>query len=118
MTNKMDTFVGSPYWMAPEVMLQADYGPAVDVWSLGITIIELATGRPPHTNVSPLNVLQLIIREPPPQLVGSFSKELREFVSMCLIKDPAHRASPAELLKTKLVKSARKSSELAELFQK
>lgn len=116
LTKKMDTFVGSPYWMAPEVMLQGSYGPSVDVWSLGITIIELATGKPPHTNVSPLNVLQLIIREPPPVLAGNFSKELKEFVAMCLTKDPAQRATPAELLKSKLVKNAKKISELSELF--
>lgn len=61
--TKCNTFVGSPYWMAPEVMLQKDYDHQVDVWSLGITVYELVVGKPPLANVNPMSALT--VRSPP-----------------------------------------------------
>lgn len=114
--SKCNTFVGSPYWMAPEIMTQNEYDGKADIWSLGITCFELATGKPPHTHVNPMSALQLIMKSPAPTLDNSFSKEFKEFVSMCLVKDPATRASISDLLKTKFVKNAKKTKVLAELF--
>ena len=115
---KCSTFVGSPYWMAPEVMLQSEYDSKADVWSLGITCLELAYGKPPHTHVNPLAALQLIIKSPPPQIEGpSWSKDFKDFVAQCLVKDPAQRASMNDLLKHRWIKNAKRVKVISELFK-
>ncbi|KAI8851327.1 sterile 20-like kinase 3 [Chytridium lagenaria] len=82
--TKMNTFVGTPYWMAPEVILRSAYGCKADIWSLGITAIELATGLPPYSNLHPLRVLFMIPKCDPPRLPETFSKMFREFLELCL----------------------------------
>jgi len=114
--NKCNTFVGSPYWMAPEVMMQAQYDGKADIWSLGITCLEMIHGRPPYSNVHPLKVMNMIVKNDPPQLDGDFSKPLKEFIAMCLIKDPAKRAPLSILMRHPFIKKAGKTKELKEIF--
>lgn len=91
--------VGTICWMAPELIkLEKKYNHKVDIWSFGIFAMEIADGEPPYMNEQQARVLLKIVRNEPPPINNRFSKEFKNFVKICLTKDPAKRPSARELL--------------------
>ena len=117
--SKRATLVGTPYWMAPEVVKQQSYDEKVDVWSLGIMCIEMLEGDPPYmVDEEPLKVLFLIATNGTPRLKypQGLSVELKRFLSVCLCVDVRFRASAAELLKHKFLECACTGDDLQALI--
>lgn len=110
--------VGTPYWMAPEVVKQKEYGPKVDIWSLGIMAIEMIESEPPYLNEEPLKALYLIATNGTPRLKKPEkpSKELKAFLSVCLCVDIKSRASADELLAHDFLKRGCPLASLADLL--
>jgi len=107
-TAKRNTVIGTPYWMAPEVIQENGYGVSADIWSLGITCIEMAQGHPPYNNIHPMRAIFVIPARPPPTLEHpeKFSEAFNKFIALCLVKKPEERMSASELLDTEFIKNA------------
>jgi serine/threonine protein kinase len=102
--SKRNTFIGTPYWMAPEVITSEQQGTSydhkADIWSLGITAIEMAEGTPPMFDMHPMRVLFMIPTLPSPTVKSQqWSQDFRSFLKVCLDKNPENRPNASELLK-------------------
>jgi serine/threonine protein kinase len=96
-----DSYVGSLCWMAPEIAMGMSYDYKVDIWSLGITAIEVACGKPPFIGLSPFEFTKALVDGPLPTLddkVYNWSQEFKDFVKSCLVKDPNKRPNAKEVL--------------------
>ncbi|KAK4793211.1 hypothetical protein SAY86_023646 [Trapa natans] len=103
--SKRNTFIGTPHWMAPEVIQENRYDGKVDVWALGVSAIEMAEGLPPRASVHPMRVLFMISIEPAPMLEDKekWSLVFHDFVAKCLTKEPRLRPAASEMLKHKFI---------------
>eukprot|EP01127_Copromyxa_protea_P000606 TRINITY_DN1051_c0_g2_i3.p1 TRINITY_DN1051_c0_g2~~TRINITY_DN1051_c0_g2_i3.p1 ORF type:complete len:646 (-),score=76.85 TRINITY_DN1051_c0_g2_i3:1099-3036(-) len=93
-------YVGSPLFMSPEVIRKDKYNDRTDIWSLGITTIEMAQGRPPNTDINRIEDLPKLLERPTPTLnkPQHFSVVMNEFIAHCLVTDPTHRPNAIELM--------------------
>jgi len=112
--QKRNTVVGTPYWIAPELIRGHDYGTKVDIWSLGIMLMEMVEGEPPYMEFPPLRALFLITTKgiPPLKEPGKWSPHLLDFFNKCIEKDVEKRPTADQLLKHPFVQ---KSCSYAEL---
>lgn len=104
--SRRGSFVGTPYWMSPELIQDCDYDFKADIWSLGITAIELADQKPPLFDEHPMRVLIQIPRNPPPQVAHpeKWSAAFLDFLRFCLRKDPAERPTALECMQHEFIR--------------
>ncbi|CEF63249.1 Serine/threonine-protein kinase hippo [Strongyloides ratti] len=116
---KRNTVIGTPYWMAPEVIRESGYDSQADCWSIGVTAIEMAEGKPPHAEMHPMRAIFLIPTKPAPTLKNPkiWSKEFWKFTTRCLVKNPEERANASDLLEDPFITSAKDNEILLEMIK-
>ena len=120
-TNKLQkTLIGTPYWMAPEVILESGHNELADIWSVGITAIEMFDGRPPHAELHAMRAIFLIPNRPPPtvQDPSEVSAAFNQFVALCCVKNFKERPSAKELLECEYIKKAGSRKLILDLIAK
>jgi serine/threonine protein kinase len=117
--DKRKSVVGTPYWMAPEIIRGQDYGVGVDIWSLGIMAIEMAEGEPPLIDEPPLRALLLIVTRGAPTLKqpNLWSDEFKDFMARCLDTNPETRGSSEQLLLHPFIKKACTTQDLINIVR-
>ncbi|KAM4612928.1 serine/threonine-protein kinase 4-like [Polymixia lowei] len=115
---KRNTVIGTPFWMAPEVIQEIGYNCVADIWSLGITAIEMAEGKPPYADIHPMRAIFMIPTNPPPKFRNPdlWSQSFQDFVGQCLVKNPENRATATQLLQHPFIRSVKSSSILRALI--
>ncbi|KAK8383965.1 hypothetical protein O3P69_016010 [Scylla paramamosain] len=116
---KRNTVIGTPFWMAPEVIQEIGYDCVADIWSLGITALEMAEGKPPYGDIHPMRAIFMIPTKPPPSFrePDQWQPEFIDFVSRCLVKNPEERATATELLQHPFIRGAQPSSILRTMLE-
>ncbi|XP_023655496.1 serine/threonine-protein kinase 4-like [Paramormyrops kingsleyae] len=114
---KRNTVIGTPFWMAPEVIQEIGYNCVADIWSLGITAIEMAEGKPPYADIHPMRAIFMIPTNPPPTFRSPdrWSEPLKDFVAQCLVKNPENRATATQLLQHPFIKGEKPNAILKAL---
>jgi serine/threonine protein kinase len=118
--QKRKSLVGTPYWMSPQIISRLPYGTEVDIWSLGIMIIEMIDGEPPYFDQPPLQAMRLIRDMPPPKYKDTLhraSPRLLGFLDRMLLRDPTQRATAVELLEHPFIRQATSTNCLLNLIQ-
>uniref|UniRef100_A0AAY4ETY4 non-specific serine/threonine protein kinase n=1 Tax=Denticeps clupeoides TaxID=299321 RepID=A0AAY4ETY4_9TELE len=115
---KRNTVIGTPFWMAPEVIQEIGYNCVADIWSLGITAIEMAEGKPPYADIHPMRAIFMIPTNPPPTFrhPEQWSESFTDFLCQCLVKSPENRATATQLLQHPFIKGAKPNSTLRALI--
>lgn len=116
---KRNTVIGTPFWMAPEVIQEIGYDCVADIWSLGITALEMAEGKAPYGEIHPMRAIFMIPSKPPPSFShpDKWSPAFIDFVSRCLVKQPDVRATASELLQHEFIKNSKPPGILADLIR-
>uniref|UniRef100_A0A8C1CPU5 Serine/threonine-protein kinase 3 n=3 Tax=Cyprinus carpio TaxID=7962 RepID=A0A8C1CPU5_CYPCA len=115
---KRNTVIGTPFWMAPEVIQEIGYNCVADIWSLGISSIEMAEGKPPYADIHPMRAIFMIPTNPPPTFRKPelWSDEFTDFVKKCLVKNPEQRATATQLLQHPFITNAKPVGILRDLI--
>jgi len=116
---KRNTVIGTPFWMAPEVIQEIGYDCVADIWSLGITALEMAEGKAPYAEIHPMRAIFMIPTKPPPSFSqpDKWSPGFIDFVSRCLVKNPDSRATASELLQHEFIKNSKAPEILADMIR-
>lgn len=117
--NWLLAVIGTPFWMAPEVIQEIGYDCVADIWSLGITALEMAEGKAPYAEIHPMRAIFMIPTKPPPSFhqPDRWSPAFIDFVSRCLVKNPDSRATASELLQHEFIQNAKSPEILNDMIR-